>query len=52
MSSRATTPDDRAERGTTTMRMRTTTAFRAYTNIRARQTIERIRQGPRSVVLT
>jgi hypothetical protein len=50
MSSRTTTPDDRAERGTTTMRMKTTTAFRAYTNIRARQTIKRIAATVRFMV--
>ena len=32
------------------MRMKTTTAFRAYTNIRARQTIERIAATARFMV--
>jgi len=39
MSSRATTLAQNAR--TTTMRMKTTTAFRAYAKVRARQTIER-----------
>jgi hypothetical protein len=48
MSSRATTLAQKTR--TTTMRMKTTTAFRAYAKIRARQTIERIAATARFMV--